>query len=31
MLMVSSLIAVLLLVSGLFFFRRMERQFADKV
>jgi lipopolysaccharide transport system permease protein len=31
MLLVSSLIAVLLLVSGLFFFRRMERQFADKV
>jgi lipopolysaccharide transport system permease protein len=31
MLAVSSLIAVGVLVSGLFYFRRMERQFADMV
>jgi lipopolysaccharide transport system permease protein len=31
MLAVSSIIAVLLLVSGLFYFRRMERTFADMV
>jgi lipopolysaccharide transport system permease protein len=31
MLTVSSLIAVGVLVSGLFYFRRMERQFADMV
>lgn len=31
MLAVSAAIALLLLVSGLFFFRRMERQFADMV
>jgi lipopolysaccharide transport system permease protein len=31
MLAVSSLIAVVVLVSGLFYFRRMERQFADMV
>ena len=31
MLAVSSGIAVLLLVSGLFYFRRMERQFADRI
>jgi lipopolysaccharide transport system permease protein len=31
MLVVSCLIAVALLVSGLFYFRRMERQFADMI
>ncbi len=31
MAMVSSIVAVLLLVSGMFFFRRMERLFADMV
>ena len=31
MLIVSTTIAILVLVSGLFYFRRMERQFADKV
>ena len=31
MTLVSSLVAVILLVSGLFYFRRMERQFADMV
>jgi lipopolysaccharide transport system permease protein len=31
MLAISSLIAVVVLVSGLFYFRRMERQFADMV
>ncbi|HMD90234.1 MAG TPA: ABC transporter permease [Anaerolineaceae bacterium] len=31
MLAVSTTISILILVSGLFYFRRMERQFADKV
>jgi lipopolysaccharide transport system permease protein len=31
MLIVSSVIAVVVLISGLFYFRRMERQFADMV
>jgi len=31
MAMVSSIVAVLLLISGMFFFRRMERLFADMV
>jgi lipopolysaccharide transport system permease protein len=30
-LIISSVIAVLVLVSGMFYFRRMERQFADMV
>ncbi len=30
-LILSSLIAVILLISGMFYFRRMERQFADRV
>ena len=30
-LILSSLIAVVVLISGMFYFRRMERQFADKV
>jgi len=31
MLIVSSIMAVVLLISGLFYFRQMERQFADRV
>jgi len=31
MIMVSTGIAVLVLVSGLFYFRRMEKQFADMI
>jgi ABC-type polysaccharide/polyol phosphate export permease len=31
MIAVSSTIAIVLLVSGLFYFRRMERTFADMV
>ena len=31
MILVSSGIAVLVLVSGLFYFRRMEKQFADMI
>jgi len=31
MLVVSSIIAVLLMVSGLYYFRRMERSFADEI
>ena len=31
MLIVSSIMAVALLISGLFYFRQMERQFADRV
>ena len=31
MIAVSSTIAVLLLISGLFYFRRMERTFADEI
>jgi lipopolysaccharide transport system permease protein len=30
-LIISSLIAVVVLISGMFYFRRMERQFADRV
>jgi len=31
MIAVSSIIAILLMVSGLFYFRRMERTFADEI
>jgi len=29
--LISSLVAVFLLISGMFYFKRMERQFADMV
>lgn len=31
MTLVSSVVALVLLISGMFYFRRMERQFADMV
>jgi lipopolysaccharide transport system permease protein len=31
MILISSVIAVLVLISGMFYFRRMEKQFADMI